>query len=117
MSGDKTDITPEKLAQASAKADATLAASAASPIIPPPATATSLLDAVLVMLGTTIEATQAKVDATDSMYATRQAGAFAESPPQLVAQDQQNAANLTGVATTFPTPVMTSPVPGKVESA
>ncbi len=50
------------------------------------------------------------------MWASKQAAALTESPPNLVQQDQQNAENLTGVARTFPTPVRVPAPAGKVRS-
>ncbi len=62
--GDTTDTTPEKLAEASGKAAATLAASVISGITPPPS-ATLQLDAALVLLSTAIEAKRVTVDTED----------------------------------------------------
>ena len=50
------------------------------------------MDGALVLMGTTGEAL-AMQDTTDSGWAVKQAAALAESPPNLVAQDEQNAQN------------------------
>jgi hypothetical protein len=110
--GDKTDITPEDLAEASGKAAATLAGSTLPAITTPPPSTTSQLDAALALLSTTIEAQRVKVDATDNTLATKQAAALGESPPNLVQQDQQGAAAIKK----FPTPVLAPSGPGKVLS-
>lgn len=92
MSGnDKFEITPPVLADAAGKAAATQAGSVVSGIVAPPPTATSQMDGALVLMGTTGEAARQVQDTTDSGWAVKQAAALAESPPNLVAQDEQNA--------------------------
>lgn len=109
--GSKLDIQTEKLASAAGKAAQTLAASAVPAIPPPPPTATSQLDGALVGLATASEAMRVKVDAEDSVWATKQQAALTESPPVLSQQDQQGAQDYTRAATQFPTPAM---IPGGV---
>lgn len=117
MSGDgKLDIDPAKLAEASGKAAATLADSTASDLTPPPLSATSQLDAALVLLSTTIETQRVSMDTNDTTWATKQTAALTESPPNLVQQDQQNANNTNEITPKFPTPALAPQSTGKTRT-
>lgn len=94
MSGnDKLEIIPPVLADAAGKAAATQAGSVVSGIVAPPPPVTSQMDAALVLLGTTAETKRHLQDTADNTWAVKQSAALTESPPNLVAQDQQNAQN------------------------
>jgi hypothetical protein len=110
----KLQIETGQLASAAGKASQTLAASAVQAIPPPPPTVTSQLDAALALVATSSEALRVNVDATDSMWATKQQAALTESPPVLIQQDQQGAQDYNRAAIQLPTPVMTPGSTGKV---
>lgn len=108
----KLDIETDKLVGAAGKAGETLTASAVKAIPPPPPTATSQLDAALVLVSTSSEALRAKVDATDTTWATKQQAALTESPPVLQQQDTKAAGDYgrTAPPPTFPMPGFKPPL-------
>jgi hypothetical protein len=112
----KLQIDTQELASAAGKASQTLAASVVQAIPPPPPTVTSQLDAALALVTTSSEALRVKVDATDSMWATKQQAALTESPPVFTQQDQQGAQDYTRAATQFPTPAITPGIAGKIST-
>lgn len=108
----KLDIETDKLAGAAGKAGETLTASAPKPVPPPPPAVTSQLDAALALISTSSEALRAKVDATDTTWATKQQAALTESPPVLQQQDTQAAGDYQRAAPppVFPTPGFKPPI-------
>lgn len=104
----KLDIETDKLACAAGKAGETLTASAPKPVPPPPPTATSQLDAALALISASSEALRAKVDATDTTWATLQQSALTESPPVLQQQDTKAAGDYQQAVPAVPT----FPMPG-----
>ncbi|MCV7247067.1 hypothetical protein H7J07_02180 [Mycobacterium koreense] len=115
MSGDdELKVSTEALAAAAGEAEATLAASVVSGVVPPPVTTASTLDGALAVLAATIEAGRADADETDHAWAGRQATALAESPPQLAEQDVENAEEIQRVQQRFPMPTVVPGAPGGV---
>jgi hypothetical protein len=111
--GEETlNIDPEKLARLSGQAASMAASSSFGPLATPAPTVTSLLDVAAVALSSAIQAMVTPLDTADSASATEQATMLAESPPVLVATDQQGADSLNGVQ--FPTPVTAPAAPGQV---
>lgn len=94
--GETLDIATEPLVAAQGLASSTAVGSAAVPVVVPPPTAVSALDGVAVSISTAMEASRLKVDATDTAAAQKQLAALTESPPVLITQDQQGAADITG---------------------
>ncbi|HRW02477.1 MAG TPA: hypothetical protein P5314_11920 [Tetrasphaera sp.] len=109
MSTDRMKIQPEVLATSAARSADTEAARAPVAIAsPPPVAAGSPVDAAAVALGTTIQGALAATDTADVAAVTKQTAALTESPPELVQQDIDNAANITA-AGQFPTPTVRAP--------
>lgn len=77
-------------------------------------TTASTLDGALAVLIAATEARHADADETDHGWASRQAAALAESPPQLEKQDVANAEEIQRVQQRFPMPTVVSGTPGGV---
>ncbi|MCV7314253.1 hypothetical protein H7J77_01640 [Mycolicibacillus parakoreensis] len=107
-------MSTEGLASAAGEAEATLAASVVSGVLPPPATTASALDGALAVLVAATEARRADADTADHTWASRQATALAESPPQLQEQDGHNAERIQRVPQRFPMPTVVPRAPGAV---
>ena len=103
MTTDRTNIRPEALAAAATTSAATQAARVPVSIpSPPPVSAGSPVDAAAVDVAVSIAALLAVRDAADVTAVTIQTTALNESPPELVQQDQVNAANIAAASTQFP---------------
>lgn len=109
MTTDRMKIRPADLAAAANESAATQAARGPVAIAsPPPAAAGSPVDAAAVAVGTTIQASLATADTADVTAVTKQTAALTESPPELVQQDSENAADITA-AGQFPMPAVRAP--------
>lgn len=109
MTTDRTKIRPEDLAAAATSSAATEAARAPVTVVSPPqASAGSPVDAAAVAVGTAIQTALAGADTDDVSAVTKQTAALTESPPELVEQDEENAANITA-AGQFPMPTIAAP--------
>lgn len=114
-SGDKLDIYTEKLAGAAAQATATQTGSITPALATPPATTVSQLDGALVGFLGALEGKRTASDQADSVIATKQESALTQSPPAIIAQDEQLANDFGGRPLIMPTPkAATAPVPGTV---
>lgn len=101
MSGDDVlKLDPGKLANAATKANAVLTGSALAPIALPPAVGATPVDTALLCLETETEVRRAGADKLDTTWMTKQAAALTEGPPELLRQDQTNAAR-TNAASTY----------------
>ena len=89
--GNGTHVDTAVLAAAATKAAGTQAASVISAVVAPPETVSSELDGALVLLSTTTEVRRSAEDLNDGGRAEKQTAALTESPPQIAAQDAQNA--------------------------
>lgn len=107
---DELNIDTGKLAQAESKATATAAASAPATLASPPTTASSLMDAALVVLSTAIDAQRVTADTRDTAWTTKQAAALTQSPPVLIEGDENMAHEIQGI----PIPITLPPHTGKV---
>lgn len=118
MSGDKLDVDPETLAKYGAQSEGMAAARAAvPPLVTPPATATSALDAVLVALAHEIQGAVSAAEAADNAAVNKQAAMLPEAAAVFVQQDQAGADDMivAGEATKtikFPTLHPAPPIPG-----
>lgn len=116
MDIERTQIQPEALATAAAQSAATASARAPRTIASPPLDAAgSPVDVAAVAAAATIQSALAVQDMADVAAVTKQTACLTESPPALVQQDQDNAADITRAAQ-FPIPTMAPPDSGKVWS-
>jgi len=122
MSGDKLDVDPEKLADYAAQSSGMAAAAAAvPPLVTPPESVTSALDAVLVGLAKEIHGAVSAAEEADNAAVSKQAAALAEAAPVFVQQDQAGADDMIVASAPlksikYPTLHAAPPVPGQVRS-
>lgn len=119
-SGDKMKIDPEALADAAASAGKTTVNSVPTVIAPPVAAGASPIDLAAATAAATIEGVTQAHSTADNAAAVKQLGALSEFPTVLVAQDHQDAGDMTaagGSVPVFPMPAAGGGLAGGVKDA